>query len=319
MDRRGKRDAGWLVDDSYEQVGDLAETLALLLDDPEQLATDIALADWIEQQLLAVANQDVEHRRAVVTDAWRRLRFDERLLFNKLLTGALRVGVSQRLVQQALAEMSGSTSPHRATHARAWTPTPAFLRDLLSMESWRPIATTLSVLPRLAARRRSRKPGRPERLATGMEMGRHPPAADPPRQRGSRCGRAARTADGRFPEIEAALRRCRAPASSTATARLARRRCAVPFTALNPHQRRKPGPKTCSHTVRVQVYDLAGTGREDARAPLSSAVLRSKHDRTRTGDRRILLSPGSRQRIGTKRWSAGGARERGVEGLMSSV
>ena len=33
--------------------------------------------------------------------------FDERLLFNKLLTGALRVGVSQRLVQQALAEMSG--------------------------------------------------------------------------------------------------------------------------------------------------------------------------------------------------------------------
>lgn len=97
----------WLVDDSYDQVGDLGETLALLLDDPAEASPDIALADWIETRLLPIANQDVESRRAVIVDAWRTLRFDERLLFNKLLTGALRVGVSQRLVQQALAELTG--------------------------------------------------------------------------------------------------------------------------------------------------------------------------------------------------------------------
>ncbi len=124
----------WLVADSYDQVGDLAETLALLLDDPPgERAADVALADWIEARLLPVANRDVEVRRAVVVDAWRTLRFDERLLFNKLLTGALRVGVSQRLVQQALAEMSGIDIARIAQRMLgAWSPTPAFLADLLT-------------------------------------------------------------------------------------------------------------------------------------------------------------------------------------------
>ncbi len=45
----------WLVEDSYAQVGDLAETLTLLLDDPAQRAPDRPLADWIEQHLLVVA------------------------------------------------------------------------------------------------------------------------------------------------------------------------------------------------------------------------------------------------------------------------
>lgn len=124
----------WLVADSYDQVGDLAETLSLLLDDPPgELAADVALADWIEGRLLPVANGDVEVRRAVVVDAWRTLRHDERLLFNKLLTGALRVGVSQRLVQQALAEMSGIDIARIAQRMLGtWSPTPAFLADLLT-------------------------------------------------------------------------------------------------------------------------------------------------------------------------------------------
>ena len=123
----------WLVDDSYDQVGDLAETLALLLDDPATPGEDIALADWIEQRLLPVANQDVAVRRAVVLQAWHGLAFDERLVFNKLLTGALRVGVSQRLVQQALADMSGIEISRIAQRMLGtWTPTPAFLDTLLS-------------------------------------------------------------------------------------------------------------------------------------------------------------------------------------------
>ena len=123
----------WLVDDSYDHGGDLAETLALLLDDPAARSDDTPLADWIERRLLPVANRDPEARRAVVVDAWHRLAFDERLLFNKLLTGALRVGVSQRLVQQALAEMSGIDIARIAQRMLgAWAPTPAFLAGLLS-------------------------------------------------------------------------------------------------------------------------------------------------------------------------------------------
>ena len=56
----------WLVDDSYAQVGDLAETLTLLLDDPPQPSPDRPLAEWIEQHLLAVANQPEVVRRAAV-------------------------------------------------------------------------------------------------------------------------------------------------------------------------------------------------------------------------------------------------------------
>src|SRR5690606_1139379 len=67
---------------------------------------------------------------------WRSLVFDERLLFNKLLTGALRVGVSQRLVQQALAEMSGMDIARIAQRMLgSWQPTPRFLADLLSPEA----------------------------------------------------------------------------------------------------------------------------------------------------------------------------------------
>ena len=126
----------WLVDDSYDQVGDLAETLALLLDDPAQRAADVPLSEWIERRLLPVANRDEDVRRAVVVEAWRTLCFDERLLFNKLLTGALRVGVSQRLVQQALAEMSGVDIARIAQRMLGdWSPTPAFLERLLSHEA----------------------------------------------------------------------------------------------------------------------------------------------------------------------------------------
>ncbi|MGJ4803218.1 cisplatin damage response ATP-dependent DNA ligase [Luteimonas sp. SDU82] len=125
----------WLVDDSYDQVGDLAETLALLLDDPDALGEDVPLWDWIERRLLPVANRDPELRRAVVVGAWRSLCFDERLLFNKLLTGALRVGVSQRMVQQALAEMSGVDIARIAQRMLgSWQPTPQFLATLLSQE-----------------------------------------------------------------------------------------------------------------------------------------------------------------------------------------
>ncbi len=125
----------WLVEDSYEQVGDLAETLALLLDDPAEPAPELALADWIEGRLLPVANQDVSLRRGIVTDAWRTLRFDQRLLFNKLLTGALRVGVSQRVVQQALAEMSGVDIARIAQRMLGeWTPSAGFMGQLLSRD-----------------------------------------------------------------------------------------------------------------------------------------------------------------------------------------
>src|SRR5690606_22906059 len=97
----------WLISESYDHVGDLAETLALLVPDPATPLPDVSLADWIEHHLLQVANGPPEQRRDEVVRAWFGLPLPQRLVFNKLLTGSMRIGVSKRLVQQALAEPAG--------------------------------------------------------------------------------------------------------------------------------------------------------------------------------------------------------------------
>src|SRR5690606_28130081 len=127
--------AEWLVEACHHQVGDLAETLAVLLDDPPPSARNdgLSLADWFEARRAPAGNAERAARRAVVVEAWRSMCFRERLAFNKLLTGALRVGVSQGLVQQALAELSGVDIALVAQRMLGrWTQSPAFLEGLLS-------------------------------------------------------------------------------------------------------------------------------------------------------------------------------------------
>lgn len=97
----------WLVEDSLAAVGDLAETIALLLDpDPALLpeSATLSLTDWFEARILPLRGQDEALQRAAVTRWWRSLPARECFLLNKLLTGALRVGVSRTLVTRALSE-----------------------------------------------------------------------------------------------------------------------------------------------------------------------------------------------------------------------
>jgi ATP-dependent DNA ligase len=96
----------WLVDETYGSVGDLAETIALLLaaeDPPADTVANLALHEWFTQRILPLADADVATKRRQVTGWWRQLRVRECFLVNKLLTGALRVGVSRSLVTRALA------------------------------------------------------------------------------------------------------------------------------------------------------------------------------------------------------------------------
>ncbi|MDQ3038654.1 MAG: ATP-dependent DNA ligase, partial [Pseudomonadota bacterium] len=125
----------WLVEESYHQVGDLAETLTLLLPPRSRRAPDQGLHAWITEVLWPVANADVELRRAAIVQAWDGLEDAERLVFNKLLTGSMRIGVSQGLLQQALAEVSGLEVAVIAQRMLGtWEPTAAFARGLLSTE-----------------------------------------------------------------------------------------------------------------------------------------------------------------------------------------
>ena len=96
----------WLFAECYDAVGDLAEAMALLLPDAESSA-DVPLHRWITERLLPLASRSEEEQRASVVQAWRELGGTERFLWNKLITGGLRVGVSQQLVVRALSRATG--------------------------------------------------------------------------------------------------------------------------------------------------------------------------------------------------------------------
>ncbi|HYM85149.1 MAG TPA: ATP-dependent DNA ligase [Pseudoxanthomonas sp.] len=313
----------WLVEDSYDHVGDLAETLTLLLGDPQAPVEERSLVEWIEGILMPVANKEPELRRATVVGGWHALQFDERLLFNKLLTGALRVGVSQRLVQQALAEMSGIDIARIAQRMLgAWTPTPDFLHRLLTVQE----------LPE------DRQQPYPFFLASPLEneattLGNIGDWLLEWKWDGIRLqlirrdgevalwSRGEERLDGRFPEIEIAAMTL--PRDCVIDGELLAWRdgnAPLPFTALQTRiQRRKPGAKTLADTpARVLAYDLLELEGVDLRLrPLVERRALLESLLAEHADPRIVVSP----RVEAENWSAAAvlrddARERGVEGLM---
>jgi DNA ligase-1 len=96
----------WLVEESYSAVGDLAETVALLVPSADAPGTEASLAEWVEGRLLPLQDADPEERRARITAWWLKLPPDQVFLLTKLMTGAFRVGVSQTLLARAVAELA---------------------------------------------------------------------------------------------------------------------------------------------------------------------------------------------------------------------
>ncbi|MEW4526810.1 ATP-dependent DNA ligase [Maioricimonas sp. JC845] len=122
----------WMFEECYEFVGDLAETMALLLPDADMESAE-PLHVWVEQELLPLRGREPEEQRERVQQAWRRMDRHERFVWNKLITGGFRVGVSQRLVTRALAEafdVPAAVIAHRLMGD--WEPTPTFFTGLIS-------------------------------------------------------------------------------------------------------------------------------------------------------------------------------------------
>ncbi|GAB2610668.1 ATP-dependent DNA ligase [Belliella aquatica] len=111
----------WLFEESYQTVGDLAETIALLLPHPDT-KSDFSLAYWIEF-LKDLKEQPEDEKKSNLLAAWSTLDKQERFVFNKIITGGFRVGVSQNLITQAIAnvfEMEKTEVAHRLMGN--WTP-----------------------------------------------------------------------------------------------------------------------------------------------------------------------------------------------------
>lgn len=92
----------WLFEESYQTVGDLAETLSLLLPVTGQ-QQDYSLSHWI-QYLIDLENLDGNAKKEKILHAWQIMDKAEQFIFFKLITGGFRVGVSQNLMTNAVAE-----------------------------------------------------------------------------------------------------------------------------------------------------------------------------------------------------------------------
>ncbi|MEO8337577.1 MAG: ATP-dependent DNA ligase, partial [bacterium] len=126
----------WLFEESYHAVGDLAETIALLLPESTGVDQQLPLHEWVEQRLLPLAGQGEDEQRGAVLDAFRQLAGTERYIWNKLITGSFRVGVSEQLVVRALAKVSGieeGVVAHRMSGH--FTPTPETFARLVAADS----------------------------------------------------------------------------------------------------------------------------------------------------------------------------------------
>lgn len=121
---------GWLFEESYHAVGDLSETIALIL--PEGKAeTELSLADYMEL-ITGLENEDIKVKEATIKDAWSNQDYYERFVFNKLITGNFRIGVSARMLTKALAATTGIDSEdlsHRLSGK--WDPFKTSWNDLL--------------------------------------------------------------------------------------------------------------------------------------------------------------------------------------------
>jgi len=138
----------WLIDDTYSSVGDLAETIALLVDptdlpDPTGMPDPIgptegqslSLSQWVTERILPLRSMELEKQRELVTGWWSSLDYNTCFIVNKLLTGALRIGVSQSLAAAALAQHSDlpkATILHRLMGK--WEPSAEFYLQLISAD-----------------------------------------------------------------------------------------------------------------------------------------------------------------------------------------
>lgn len=110
----------WLFEESYQAVGDLAETLSLLLPQAEY-NSDVGLAAWMEDKLLplrGLAPQALVERLPTLWAQFDRLSL---MVCLKLITGSFRVGVSKLLVTRALAALASIDSKRVAQRLVGYT------------------------------------------------------------------------------------------------------------------------------------------------------------------------------------------------------
>jgi len=92
----------WLFEESYHIVGDLAETIALIIPATKE-HSDKSLTEYL-QEIIALRKKSDAEKKEYLHQNWLALNYYERFVFTKLITGSLRIGVSQKLMTRALSK-----------------------------------------------------------------------------------------------------------------------------------------------------------------------------------------------------------------------
>ena len=115
----------WLFDECYQAVGDLAETIALVLPptwgEEHAVGEAVGLAVWVQDRLLPLRGLSPPEQSQRLSRYWAGLDAASRFLLVKLIGGGLRVGVAKLLVQRALAQQSGLDAKLLAQRLVGWT------------------------------------------------------------------------------------------------------------------------------------------------------------------------------------------------------
>ncbi|HZW11171.1 MAG TPA: ATP-dependent DNA ligase [Phycisphaerales bacterium] len=96
----------WLLGESYAAVGDLSETVALLVPGAGRSLSE-PLHVTMRERVLPLAGADERERERLIREAWEAFGPRERLVYHKLARGSFRVGVQKKLVARALAGVAG--------------------------------------------------------------------------------------------------------------------------------------------------------------------------------------------------------------------
>ncbi|MDQ6756510.1 MAG: ATP-dependent DNA ligase [Bacteroidota bacterium] len=125
----------WLFLESYSTVGDLGETIALLLPDQQTKKDKGESLSYYLEKFIELEKQDESVRKNFILDSWQQMNHAERFVFNKLITGSFRIGVSQKIIVNALTKvvsLSSSVIAHRISGN--WDPSTITFTNMLGNE-----------------------------------------------------------------------------------------------------------------------------------------------------------------------------------------
>jgi len=123
----------WLFEESYHIVGDLAETIALVVPTSKQ-STPKSLTDFL-QEMIALKPKSEAEKKEYLFENWSQLNYYERFVFTKLITGGFRIGVSQKLMTRALSKATEIDKDVLAYKLMGnWNPDKISFQDLILNE-----------------------------------------------------------------------------------------------------------------------------------------------------------------------------------------